>query len=236
MLSNRRHLVITLIACVVVAIVTNRLSRPGTPSISTSLNEDALGHASISSSGTRSASLEPPASSRLVVDDTHRNRAKADTIIRTIRVKSAFAARTIGQLGIEGQANSLDGYLSGMIATIREIEPQVIGQLAEEFSRDICKGSTTDLDVVIFSKIVLLEPAIGSARAFGCALERRKTEDVVLWSLLDAWDVAGREPLPSISRIEKAAVDDRTRRRLVSPSERRAELTQQLSSHDKRDR
>ena len=122
---------------------------------------------------------------------------------------------------LEAQVNQMVDYLMGMIQAIRAINPEMFVSLRNNLADGICHdGFNSDRDLLLFSRLALIESSIGSARAIDCALKQHNKEDAVLWSLLDAWNASGRPPVPSLSSIEPS--DERTKRRLAPPDEQRA--------------
>jgi hypothetical protein len=119
-------------------------------------------------------------------------------------------------------ANQMDPYLLGMIEMLRVVDPTSLDALRQALADDTCDNASRDgLDFILLAKLILVEPKLASPRALDCALQRHPTEDFVLWSLLDAYDVTSREPLPSLAAIRKNAKDDRTLRRLAPSREKR---------------
>jgi hypothetical protein len=116
---------------------------------------------------------------------------------------------------LELRINHMEGHLLGMLQAIRAIDPDLIPALRDQFESDICGGKSTEIDLLVFAKLGSLQASMLSPRALDCALWGRKTEDVVLWSLLDAWQVAGQPALPSVASIQSNAQDQRTTRRLA---------------------
>jgi hypothetical protein len=66
----------------------------------------------------------------------------------------------------------------------------------------------------MLSRMMLVDSDLGSPRTFDCALRGRKKEDVVLWSMLDAWVASGRPNTEVVSSVGAFAADPRTVDRL----------------------
>jgi hypothetical protein len=119
---------------------------------------------------------------------------------------------------LEWQVNQMADYLMGMIQAVRAINPEVFVSLRNSLADGICHdGFDSDRDLLLFSRLAVMEASIGSPRAIDCALKRHNKEDVVLWSLLDAWNASGRPPISALSSIQPS--DERTQRRLAPPEE-----------------
>lgn len=143
-------------------------------------------------------------------------------VLRTVRATALNVARGYLPLGIEPAANEMTPYLIGMVRALRTVDPKVVEALGQEIADDICnRPSTDDVDLMLYSRLMTVDAALGSPRALNCAFTKHATEDVVLWSLLDAWNASGREPLPALGSLARHATDERTTRRFLSPEEQR---------------
>jgi hypothetical protein len=143
-------------------------------------------------------------------------------LLGAIRDTAVRVARPHESLGLEGMANQMDPYLLGMIEMLRVVDRQAIARLRQALSDDTCGDARREeLDLVLVAKLILLEPSLASPEALGCALQRHPEENFVLWSLLDAHEVAGRPPVPALAAIRRNAKDERTVRRLSSSREGR---------------
>lgn len=155
------------------------------------------------------------------------HRAHAEGVRDVVRLRIKSVGRIVPPvLGVEAQANSMNLYLQGMVATIRQADPDLLPFLKDELADDLCGDAATDLDAMTFASLALIEPSIASGRGLSCAIEKHTKEDAVLWSLLDAWNVSGREPIPQIATIARSATDARTRDRLLPPEERQKQVSQ----------
>jgi len=166
-------------------------------------------------------SATPPATS------TTSQRSPAN--VATQRILSDVRARIELRAGlgqpIEAQVNNITDYLRGILVGIRAVDPSVFEALRAEYESALCAvESPTDVEVLVFTKLAVMQPEIASPRALDCALERHETEDIVLWSLLDAWSAGGQIPLSAVAALEQRADDPRTLERLKTPREQRAEL------------
>jgi hypothetical protein len=122
---------------------------------------------------------------------------------------------------VEAQVNQMDDFLMGMASAVALTDPAVFQMMAREFEAEICDGTNnTDLDLMLFSRLSVMQPDVTTPRALNCGLSGRTKEDVVLWSLLDAWHNAGRPTIPAIASIEASAADERTKSRLRVPEMR----------------
>jgi len=136
-------------------------------------------------------------------------------------IRAIFDQRSSARDPLEASVNRMDDYLIGAVAAIRSTNPAVFSEMAQQFTDDICsKRHSTDRDLMLFSRLVLLESDVGTVRAVSCSLEGRRREDPLLWALLTAWNSVGRPDLPDIRAIGSSTTDDRTKRLLMPPEER----------------
>lgn len=143
-------------------------------------------------------------------------------ILSAIRDTAVRVVRPHESLGLEGMVNQMDPYLLGMLEMLRLMDGKTLEGLRQALADDTCDNPSRDgLDLALLAKLILIEPKLASPRALNCALERHQSEDFVLWLLLDAHDVAGREPLPALATLRQNAKDERTLRRLSSSREKR---------------
>jgi hypothetical protein len=144
-------------------------------------------------------------------------------VYRTLKMTTNMAATGVSGLGVEAQANAVEPYMIGMIQAIRAIDPGILTGLRDVYAEELCgKSEQTPAQIMVYAKAVIFEAQLGSGRGLECALKRNPQEDVVTWSLLDAWNSSGREPLPSLASIGASAKDERTLRRL-NPDQDRAQ-------------
>jgi hypothetical protein len=121
-----------------------------------------------------------------------------------------------GQMELIG--NTMEPYIQGMLMALRSTNPALIGALRDDLSERACDHPQSDVELTMLSRMMLVDSDLGSPRIFDCALRGRKKEDVVLWSMLDAWVAAGRPNTEVMSRIEAFAADARTVDRLTADS------------------
>ena len=132
---------------------------------------------------------------------------------------------------VEARVNSIEGYLLGVSLALQASGTSALKAMSDQFADEICSGShRTDLDLMIFGRLAMIQPAVSSERALGCAFDGRKKEDVVLWTLLKAWNSTGRPVMPAIASIASEATDQRTKTLLLPPEEARQQLMEQLAN------
>lgn len=129
-----------------------------------------------------------------------------------------------GALGDEPEmvANSAEDYLSGWIDSLEYAAPDVVAAVSVEFSHELCSGAISDAKMLMYLRYSLHMGARAPEMADGllCVLRQHSTEDVVLWTALDAYAKAGIAPSEEWQRWASRGTDDRTLRRLGPWSER----------------
>jgi hypothetical protein len=145
-------------------------------------------------------------------------RANADRLFRPIRREAISKAKA--RFSIEAMAVEKDEYFRGMLDTARALDPEVIPAMRDQLEANMCNGpADTDVDLILYARMILVDRTVGTQRGLDCAIQHHHQEDVVLWTLLDAWNAMGRPALSDQSFLQ-TAMDDRTRKRLMPPDDR----------------
>jgi len=222
----RLALLVALVAVTVVLVVVGSRARP---SLRTGHAPAADGDTDLAEEAS-ARPLRASESARAAVsargDDPGRREAtrrpSSQALFRAVRETALSAALSLQGTDLESMTSQMDPYLVGMVQAMKAIDPALVRALADDLADDICRHrERNELDLMLYSKLAILEPALGSSRGLECALEHYEREDVVLWSLLDAWNAGGRAPLAVLPAIERHASDERTRRRLLPIEEQR---------------
>jgi hypothetical protein len=112
-------------------------------------------------------------------------------------------------------------FIRGVAQTAKAIAPELLVPLADEVTDRLCDPAGQGDDELVMLAFVQQEmPELSSARGFECVLARRRgTEDIVTWSMLDAWRQSGLPRTPSIEALARDARDERTRSRFLAPAD-----------------
>jgi hypothetical protein len=152
--------------------------------------------------------------------DSERQRAERkrqiSTLLDGLRLRLLNLGAQSGGMGIETIGNSMAPYIQGALATLRALNPGGIDDLRDDLATRACDHPQTDSEDMLTAQMVLTDANLGSPMIFDCVLGKRKQEDVVMWTMLDAWKAAGRPQVASITDIAAAATDPRTIRRLTA--------------------
>jgi hypothetical protein len=162
------------------------------------------------------ARVRPPQVADSVPSQDNSPRADADRVLEPVWRLASYRERQ----GLEAMANQADGYLRGMVETVRVLDPRVVTAMRDKFEGDICSGAmTTDRELMLYARLVMIDSGIGTSRGIDCAFRTHHREDIVLWTLLDSWNALGRPEIAARADIERLATDSRTRERLASAEE-----------------
>jgi hypothetical protein len=149
----------------------------------------------------------------------HKARVTVDNLTSRL-LSDADASK---QFGLEGQGQFMVPYLMGTMAGLRAADPALLHDMSEALAERTCSHPQSDLEVMMVSQMVMTAPELGRPTTFDCALRGRKTEDVALWAMLDAWRGTGQEMPRAIAEIQDSATDERTKRRLQNYEQSRQE-------------
>jgi hypothetical protein len=167
----------------------------------------------------REASSRAPCSTPASLPASHATTLASD-LTSTLRGRLQFQHMESQML--EAQLNAVDDFLVGAIHALRLVNPEVVRAMANEWEEDICSGAhKEDIDLMLFARLGTIEADIASTKAMSCALDGRPQEDIVLFSLLRAWNAKGQPKLAPIDAIRSTATDGRTKELLMPPDERR---------------
>jgi hypothetical protein len=209
---------------VTAAVTSLIVSRPSTAADEEATVETAAAAASsaAASEGERSPSSRRGEASRLAAENMQgllgrvAYKEKSQAILADLNKRVLNLNLPSEGSGPEMAANVMTPFLEGMMTSVRAMNPEMVGYLREEFAKDLCSRTQSIDQVMVFSRLVVIEPQLGSRDAFNCLLKTHGKEDVVLWSILDAWNVTGRPAVEGIAHLQ-SATDERTRRRLQPP-------------------
>jgi hypothetical protein len=173
------------------------------------------------------SSLVPAAAEDVAGREGRRTRTRL--MMGALRSKLLTNAKYLEPAGFEATANSMIPHMQGVIMALRSVDPELIKEVQADMSQRMCDGEPTDMEIMLFAKSVVVDPAIATAGSLECALSRRAREDIVMWTLLDAWRTAGAPPIPSTAALRRSATDERTRQFLTMRPESYLSQTNQSS-------
>jgi hypothetical protein len=157
-------------------------------------------------------------------------REKTHTLLTFVSTKLLNDAQTLEPLGMESVGNMMEGYLLGALTTVKVMNPEAYRELQTGIADHVCGNIRGDVELMMVAKMMIIDPGVGSPRALDCAFARHQKEDVLLWTLLDAWKGTGQVATQTLREIQGRAVDERTKLRFLSRDEEDALRTSRISS------
>lgn len=113
----------------------------------------------------------------------------------------------------EAVANQWFDYQSGLFDGVIRTAPELVEALSDRVEQKMCDPSGKPSHQIALARLIRNMPEVGSERAFDCVFSRTG-EDLVLWSMLDAFATTGQPKPPALLRLEQTSTDPRTLRRL----------------------
>jgi hypothetical protein len=120
-------------------------------------------------------------------------------------------------------ANTLQPYLTGWIDAVRRAAPELAPQLQIDVGEALCAKETSDEELIALGRITAAMPAILDSSSIDCVLASRPKEDIVVWTMLDAWTQSGMARTEQVEALAQRATDPRTLERLKPPEQRAKE-------------
>jgi hypothetical protein len=115
-------------------------------------------------------------------------------------------------LDLNRSADMMTSYFKGVADAIHHAPPEFFQAFRAELERTVCAGAD-DARLMMYARLGLQRPSLVTQQGLRCALAGHRTEDPVLWSLLDAWRVSGLPRDQLLAEVEAASRDERTRSR-----------------------
>jgi hypothetical protein len=134
--------------------------------------------------------------------------------------------------GPEAAATQMRLYQKGLADAIMRTAPDLTDELADQIEQTLCDPQARASQLASLARLFGDIPELASERGFDCVFGQRAEEDVVLWSMLDAWRVSKLPRPPSLIALERDTKDGRVRERLteLAEFEARARLPQELAA------
>jgi hypothetical protein len=123
----------------------------------------------------------------------------------------------------ETVANTLQPYLTGWIDAVRRAAPELAPQLMIDVGEALCAKDTSDEELIALARVSAAMPSMLDSTSIDCVLASRPKEDIVVWTMLDAWAQSGMARTEQVEALAQRATDARTRERLKPLAERNAE-------------
>jgi hypothetical protein len=161
-----------------------------------------------------------------VAERSERARHAANRISWRARLAAGDVASLEG--GVEGAANAIDQYVHGWLDSVTETQPELLEPLGSHLSRLLCEENPSEVETLVVARVLLHAGSRMQTLEQGmrCVLRRHRSEDVVLWGVLDAWTHAGLGATREWDDWRQRASDTRTLRRLGLAPQARSRLSE----------
>jgi hypothetical protein len=116
----------------------------------------------------------------------------------------------------EAAINDMALYHKGLMDGIARTAPDLADELSERIEHDLCRPGMGDAQLMLLGRTLQEMPELASEKGFSCIFQQRKGEDMVLWTMLDAWRDSGLPETPALVELAQRARDERTRARFLS--------------------
>jgi hypothetical protein len=147
---------------------------------------------------------------------------QARSLLAGVTQRVAQHAQMLAHIGVdtpEAAVAGMDEYVSGWSQALHEGAPELVEELASEIERQVCDAQPSDVQTMLFSKLMVAVPESASAATMDCLFAKHTKEDAVLWGALDAFRASGLPRGQALSALEHTAKDERTKARLAGLSE-----------------
>lgn len=115
----------------------------------------------------------------------------------------------------EAAAAMVRDYQRGIVDGYLRTTPDLIDELAEQVEQQLCRPDTPTSHLVSMARLIGDVPELAGEAGFDCVFSDRAREDVVLWTMLDAWRNAQLPKTPAMARLEQTTTDERIRARFA---------------------
>ena len=144
---------------------------------------------------------------------------QSEALVRLMRAQVRRSA-----LGLtaspEAAANNARLYLEGWRDAVTTLDPRLPDLMSDEVDATLCDAAALPAEQLSWLWLASEEPTFASARGLECVvaarLEHGASEDMVLWTALEAWDAAGMPVSESLEQLGRQTRDPRTSRRLAA--------------------
>ena len=144
---------------------------------------------------------------------------QAHDLMGLLRARVSEADQLTRGANPEAAANQSFLYLMGWIDSVTRTAPDMVDELAAEVDASLCNKGTSPTELIVMSRVLMKMPELADSKGFDCLFSEHTSEDVVLWSALDAWRRSGLPKNDALVKIQQSATDERTLRRFLSPQE-----------------
>ncbi len=115
----------------------------------------------------------------------------------------------------EAIANDMTDYIGGWLDAVAAVASDAErSEIADQLRAYVCDSTISDAELIMLTRAMTYFPNEATGEGFDCIMSRRETEDIVLWTVMDAYLATGLAPSGVFDDWRDRAVDPRTIRRL----------------------
>ena len=144
---------------------------------------------------------------------------QAHDLMNLLRARVTEADQLTRGADPEAAANQSFLYLMGWIDSVTRTAPDMVDELAAEVDESMCNKGTSPTELIVMSRVLMRMPELADSKGFDCLFSQHGSEDVVLWTGLDAWSRSGLPKGDALAKIQQSAKDERTLKRFLSPED-----------------
>lgn len=105
-------------------------------------------------------------------------------------------------------------YQQGLMDGVIRTAPELTEEMAARIDRTLCDPQAKTSQLISIARLIQITPELANEEGLDCIFAGRgDKEDIVLWSMLDAWNMTGLPKTDALSQIERTATDTRTQSR-----------------------
>lgn len=169
------------------------------------------------------ASAAPEAADEEAEERVREYRAKqAGELIGLVTYRLRLAERSVLGQTPEGAANQLLLYQAGLMDGLTRTSPELSAALSQHIEQAMCDEKTKTATLISFARMVSHTPDLATTRGFDCLFKPGRSEDVALWSALDAYRHAKLPPGESLEALSRSANHEHTKVRIAAIMKRAA--------------
>jgi hypothetical protein len=140
---------------------------------------------------------------------------QANDIIDQMLFELKGTERSVFNSSPEAVANEIFLYQRGLLDGLARTAPDLIEDLAQRIGRTMCDSKAKDNQLISLARMIQIMPELADEKGLDCIFTNHNKEEIVLWSMLDAWNKTEIPKSAALSQIEQTATDERTRARFL---------------------
>jgi len=153
-------------------------------------------------------------------DESHADGAKlAAELVDSILTRVSLAERALPDGNPEIAATMSAEYQRGLMDAILQAAPDLTDAIAQRVQQLLGRSDARTSHLVAMARLVHSVPELAGTAGFDCVFSKHAGKDVVLWSMLDAWQNSELPAGQALIALRKNTTDGRIRMRLAEQDE-----------------